>query len=118
MPQLNHAGLYTEMRKTEFRRNFQTDLLVFFPFMRIRSERPALLRHKPPHKSDGHHQSVGSAIRLLFHPVHRIADLFALLRKLYFLRLHAQNVIVVHFLQAEEQIVFVVMDALMKNVEI
>ena len=118
MPQLNHAGLHTEMRKTEFRRNSQTDLLVFFSFMRIRPERPAFFCHKPPHESDGHHQSVGAAIRLLFHPVHRIADFFVILRKLYFLRLHAQNVIVMHLLQAEEQIVFVVMDALVKNVEI
>ena len=36
----------------------------------------------------------------------------------YFLRLHAPNIIVMHLLQAEAQIVFIVMDALMKDIEI
>ena len=118
MSHLDHAGAHTKMRQTEFLCNCQSDLLVLFAFMRIGLEHAALFRQQFPHKSKGHQQAIGSAIRLLFHPVYRIAGLFSVLGMFDFLRLHALNIIVMHFLQAEEQIVLIVMDALVKDIEI
>ena len=118
MPQLYHPRTQTEMRNVIFLGNGQTDLLVFLPFMGISIERSTLFRHDPPHEVCGQHQAVCAAVRLFLHPVDRVGDLSLVLRYLELLCLHAQQVIVVHLLQAKKQTVFVVMDALVIDIEI
>ena len=113
---LDHPRPDTEMGHMQVPRQLLAYHLELFTSVTITMYLPAKLCNLFSGIRRGHHQAITAAIGLLFNKVDRVLDLFCLIYN-GFPRLHLPDIIASHLLQAEEQIMLLVMVALVVDVK-